>query len=342
MLPLFFVLHGYIDNMEAMSLGEALLLFGEYVLVSLVIFGAAFLLFGSRRKAALFSFSVMFFHLFFGAGHDALKRFFPSVFFTKYLFILPAALVLFICTIVYFRKTRKEFKGLTVYLNFLFLLLIVIDVPRLVMVSSDKKGSAILANATVCDTCDKPDVYLIIADEYADSTSLQQIFGFNNTAFQTALRKRGFHIVRNSRSNYNFTAFAMASLFQMDYLGGVKGRNQNLADKNKCYKLINDAGLWDFFSQHGYAIKNHSVFNLANIPTEAPQNYMLIGKGMIVSNTLLARVDKDLRYHLALTFKIESEVSRITYFMNRCNQLLLSRLMEETVAASIQPRFVYT
>jgi hypothetical protein len=342
LLPLFFVLHGYIENIEAMQFTEALGLWGEYLVVTVIIFGNAFLIFRSQRKAALFTFSIMFYHLFFGAIHDAMKNIFGNSFITKYGFILPLSLIGFIALFIYLRKTKRPLNQLATYLNVLLLLLILIDVPRLLKASSNKKPLAVLANATVCDSCDKPDIYLIIADEYADSSSLQQIFGFNNGAFQAGLRERGFHIINNSRSNYNFTGFAMASIFQMDYLKNMEGRNQSLADKNRCYQLINNSGLWSFFKQHGYEIKNHSAFNVANIPTEAPQNYILIGKDMIVSHTFLSRINKDLRYHLVVTFKIESEINHISYFINRCNQLLLSRLLEEPKQVSNKPKFVYT
>lgn len=64
LLPLFFVLHGYIENIEAMQFSEAAGLFGEYILATVIILGIAFFIFRSQRKAALFTFSIMFFHLF--------------------------------------------------------------------------------------------------------------------------------------------------------------------------------------------------------------------------------------------------------------------------------------
>jgi hypothetical protein len=198
-----------------------------------------------------------------------------------------------------------------------------------------------LANSTRCDTCKKPDVYLIIADEYADSASLKEVFDFNNTALLTGLRNRGFHIINNSKSNYNFTTYSMASMFQMNYLPAMKGRNSDLLDRNKCYELINNSSLWTFFKKNGYELKNHSPFFIDNIPTEAPQNYILIGANMITSQTFLSRLNRDLRYHLALTFKIQSEVHRVAYFIDRCNKLLLSRLLEEPKSSG-KPKFVYT
>ena len=186
-----------------------------------------------------------------------------------------------------------------------------------------------------------PDIYLIIADEYADSASLQKIFGFNNGLFQKALRKRGFQIVQNSRSNYNYTPFSIASLLQMNYLTGIKGRNQYLPDRTRCFDLINNSPLWNFLEEEGFEIRNHSIFNLANIPSAATQNYVLIGKNVIESQTFLSRLNKDLGYHLVTTLKLNSEIHKLSYSMLRCNQLLLDRLFKEPERQMTKPKFVY-
>jgi hypothetical protein len=343
LLPLFFVLHGYVENIEAMRLKEGFFLLGQYLLVTMLIVGNTFLIFRLLSKAAFFTFSVLFFHLFFGAFQDTLKKAFPGAFINQYSFILPVSLAAFILLFIFLYRTKKSLKKITAYLNLLLLVLVLIELPGMIQSSAPQKATTPLTNSVVCDTCKKkPDVYFIIADEYGDSASLQEVFGFNNTAFQTGLRNRGFHIINNSKSNYNFTTYSMASMFQMNYLQGMEGRNSSLADKNKCYDLINNSSLWTFFKSHGYELINHSIFNIANIPTEAPQNYILIGADMIVSQTFLSRVSKDLRYHLATTLKIESEIARVAYFINRCNQLLLSRSLEEPKKEGGKPKFVYT
>ena len=237
LLPAFFVFHGYIENIEAMNPGEGLTLFGEYMLATVVISGLAFLVFRSQRKAALAAFCIMAFHFFFGAVHDGLKKILPGTFVVQYSFILPAALIIFILLIYFLRKTKRSFRTTIYYLNLLFLVLLLVEVSRLFFSSKNGANQNHLVNTTACDTCKKPDIYFIIADEYADSSSLQEVFGYNNTAFQTDLRNRGFHLINKSISNYNFTTYSMASMLQMNYLQGMKGLNGDLSDRNKCYDL---------------------------------------------------------------------------------------------------------
>src|SRR4030095_391158 len=118
-----------------------------------------------------------------------------------------------------------------------------------------------------CDTCTKPDVYVIIADGYAGKKEMEQVLGFDNTLFESQLKQRGFFIADSSLSNYNYTPFSMASLFSMDYLQQLEGRNKSGNDRQICYRAINKNPVTDFFNNNGYVIKNYSVFRFND---EAP------------------------------------------------------------------------
>ena len=81
---------------------------------------------------------------------------------------------------------------------------------------------------------------------------------------------------------------------------------------------------------------------LPTLPTEAPQNYILIGKDQVLAQTFLSRFNRDIRYHIIEHFKLKSEMDRLIYFEKRCNDILLNGLLGETKESSKQPRFVYT
>jgi hypothetical protein len=221
LLPVFFVFHGYTQNKEAITYKDFFTLTGTYLLAAGVLFLTGHLLFRHWTKAALLSFGLLFFHLFFGAFHDALKAVSPGLFLAKYSVLLPLLLIALVAFIFFLKKTNRRFQRLFTYLNLLFFALLLTDVPALFR---QPTHSAATPSFKPCDACTKPDIYLIIADEYADSASLAAVFQYNNTTFLQELRQRGFQILR-SRSNYNFTPFSMASMFAMDYLVGLEGRN---------------------------------------------------------------------------------------------------------------------
>ncbi len=60
-----------------------------------------------------------------------------------------------------------------------------------------------------------PDIYLIVLDEYARHDRLGS---FDNSAFLSALRARGFFIPEQAQSNYANTFFSMPSMLHMRYL----------------------------------------------------------------------------------------------------------------------------
>ncbi|RYZ51397.1 MAG: hypothetical protein EOO14_18055, partial [Chitinophagaceae bacterium] len=73
LLPVFFVFHGYTQNQATVSVAEFFKLTVEYLLASALLFLLGWLFYRNRKKAALFAFGLLFFHLFFGAIHDLLK-----------------------------------------------------------------------------------------------------------------------------------------------------------------------------------------------------------------------------------------------------------------------------
>lgn len=338
LLPLFFVFHGYAQNPAPVTFQDFIQLLFEYFLAGCVLFLAGWIFYRKWQKAALLSFGLLFLHLFFGAFHDVLKKISPSFFLAKYSVLLPVILFLVLYFLFYLKRTNSHFSRLFTYLNLLFLLLLLIDLPLLLQHKNESPAGVALQP---CTECDKPDVYLIIADEYADSTSLSDVFHFNNGSFQGELRNRGFYIVK-SISNYNFTPFAMASLFTMDYLPGLEGRNSSYADRLKCAELINRNTLWDFFVNSGYDIRNNAIYRINNQATAAPQSYFRIGTEFISSHTLLSRLKKDLGYHLVTTLKIQSVIDEYIFYVDKSNKRLLNRYSADVRRGNSKSQFVYT
>ena len=327
------------QNRAAVTATDFYELYGEYLLATAALALLGWAIFKDRRKASLFAFVLMFYHFFFGAVQYALKRVSENFFLAKYSVLLPLSFVLLLLLFIALKRTKKQFSRFILYLNAALAVLLVIDLPALFQQPARVTQ---LTHLKPCDSCNKPDVYFIIADEYADSASLSQAFGFDNGRFQAALRSRGFHLVGNSRANYNFTQYAVASMFKMDYLPNLDRRNSSKKDINACYGSVNENELLLFFEKSGYAVKNFSVFNLANEPAKAEYKFVPMGKTLISSQTFLQRLKRDLGYHLVTTLKIKSEINRYAYYARESNEALLGMLRDEARRPSPQPRFVFT
>lgn len=67
----------------------------------------------------------------------------------------------------------------------------------------------------------KPDIYVIIPDDYARLDVLKRYFHYADAAFVSALKKRGFVISPQSRSPYSDSEMNIAAALNMDYLDGL-------------------------------------------------------------------------------------------------------------------------
>jgi hypothetical protein len=343
LLPVFFVLHGFTENYHFISAVDCLLLLIRYFIVAGIISLLLFLALRSWRKAAVFTFLIMCFHFFFGTIHDSLKSWIPNSLLVKYFFILPFAILLFILLFFYFRKTTRYFHRFIKYINILLVTLILIDSVELIFKinNSNKRTISNPIGFTGCDTCNKPDIYFIIADEYAGQRELADVFHFDNSAFISALKEKGFRIINNSFSNYNYTPFCMASTLSMNYLMSIEGRNSSKKDRRICYQLINQNPVIELLKDQGYVFKNLSVFQFNDdLPIETSP-FFLTGKDLLTSQTFLSRLDRDIRFNLVTKYKIRSEMQTLANTELNSIRSIYNHTLEEVTKDSKQPRFIY-
>jgi hypothetical protein len=64
----------------------------------------------------------------------------------------------------------------------------------------------------------KPDIYLVVLDEYANSSVLREQFNFDNREFEDSLRQLGFTIPRSVHSNYAHTILSLPSLLNFSHV----------------------------------------------------------------------------------------------------------------------------
>lgn len=343
LLPLFFVFHGYTANYPLISSNSALLLFGTYSLGFLVFTTLIYLVNRNWRKSAVFTFLVMCSFFFFGSFHDHLKKALSDHFITRYTFLIPLLLVVHLVIYYLIKRSKATFTKLVDYLNILLIVLTLLDIGMLFLPSKPNSSPEAPRMAFhPCDTCAKPDIYFIIADEYIGNKTLQEQFSFDNTPFESELRKRGFHIVTNSQSNYNYTPYSIASILDMNYLEGISNRSNDNQNRNISYKVINKNASTDFLSAQGYSFVNHSLFDLADQPTEINSMFFLTKEKLITHQTLLGRLDRDIRFNLVTRFKIHSEIRRSTMGVLENNQKQINDTYTTLKSVASGPKFVYT
>ena len=340
LLPVFFFLHGFTENYNFIPAKEAAYLTFIFIVCSLALTVLFWLLYRDHTKAALASFAFITFNFFFGSVHDFLKNIFPNTFIIRYIFILPLVSLLSIVLIIYLYKTKRRFTRITKYLNLLFILLILIDAGTLLFKSTKQQGitvAPLYRDFITCDTCDRPDIYLIIADEYAGKIQLKDIFSFDNLHFERQLQQRGFYISENSKSNYNLTVYSMASLLNMDYLKNLNRDTANQQDVLNCRKLINKNNVLDFFKSNGYDIYNYSFFYLDNKPNLVSNIFFTSNISFVMSQTFLKRFNYDLGSHFASKQTLLDIAQHNLFNDEKVDSLTRKIVLKKTA----RPKFVY-
>ncbi|MBC7873364.1 MAG: sulfatase-like hydrolase/transferase [Ferruginibacter sp.] len=343
LLPPFFVLHGFTENYDFIPAKDAFVLTCIYTGASLLFSLLCWLLYRNFIKANLAAFFIMGFQFFFGSIHDSLKKIFPGSFITKYQFILPAAALLFIILLIVLKKRRSTLLKLTYYLNVLLLLLVLADTALLTskVISKKKPSYSLPAGFIACKNCPQPDVYFILADEYAGNTELKDLFRFDDSAFLHQLAGLGFHTIPESRSNYNYTPFSVASLLNMNYLD-LEGNDRTKPDLTYCYEAIRDNQLLRFLRFHDYDFYNYSVFDFEGQPARVRETFLPVKTRLITSQTFLSRFDKEIRFNFVYRWKSKKNLEILTYANKKNNENIYDLTWKLAGKKTTNPKFVYT
>ena len=348
LIPLFFVLHGYVQNFGLISFRDCFLLLITYWVAILVLYGVLWLFFHEPRKASFMSGVLFSFFLFFGAIDDFLKTHWFLL--SRYKVIIPLFLIGCVFLFFYLNKTKRLFFKATFFINLLLIIYLVIDLFslgwKLSFPNADKLsiyGGNSKDRYKPCDSCQNPDIYFLLFDEYSSSQALLNSFHYDNLALDSFLTHKGFSVQSGSRSNYNFTPFSMASLLNFNYIDGIKNPSSvSVEDYAKCNNLIRNNEVVGFLSSRNYEIVNFSIFDLAGNPSLIESSLLPVKTRLITEQTLFNRVLHNIAWNLNTShFDIMWPGRNPLYENLENNTEILSWINQETRRKNEHPRFVY-
>jgi len=344
LLPVFFVFHGLTENYEFVSLKDAAWLTLFYIGSTFIIFLLSWVMYRNLRKASLMAFVLMAIFFFFGSFHDALKGIFPNSFITKYTFILPLLFILALLTFYLIKRSKYNFRQPFLYLNTVFIVLLVVESFAISKKIADTKTSVVSLSKEFieCINCSTPDIYLIVADGYTSNTALKEVFNYDNTAFETELKKRNFHVIDNSFSNYNSTAHSMTSMLNLRHLNDLSSLFYNKENLAICYDLIKQNQTLLFLKSIGYKFYNYSDFFFTGHPAATSPTFLFAKTRVISSQTLSGRISRDLWYHLVTNLKLKFVINKSVYGQLRNNNKVFKLTEEIVEEESFSPKFVYS
>jgi hypothetical protein len=216
------------------------------------IFQLLLLIMRSLPKAALLM--TLFVFIFFTYGH--LVQLIPagSPITGIQVFILYI-LVLMVGSFAIFRA--KHISGnIFVYILLVAGFLLIFNLFRIIRFDpriSKGTGAAPITVQNKLQTDPLPDVYYIVLDAYARDDILQQVYGYDNSAFLQALRDRGFYIPDCAWSNYDQTHLTIPSVLNMNYLDnmGVPDKTLSLVTETQINLTLNNQAR-NTFASLGY------------------------------------------------------------------------------------------
>lgn len=263
LLVLFFCLHGSVENYGYVGAYEVFV-------VGIVILFFVALLFGVIQfftRNYIFTSLIVFFisawYLFFGAIKDFFTNTAFLSFLQGYFVIIPLLMVLTVLWIIFLKRRKHLHPKLFFFLNILLIIYCLLDIVFIIQQHSNAppKQAADLRFDPLKAVL-KPNVYLLVFDEYPGYKSLRDSFGFANDSVYRFLENREFAI-QPVFSNYGLTAFSMSSILNMRYIEhGFDPLKLTQTDFQVRTDEIRNAVVFDVFKSMGYRFNNFSIFDI--------------------------------------------------------------------------------
>jgi hypothetical protein len=345
LLPVFFVFHGFTINYDSVPVTDALLLTLEYLAVTAILSALVWFVFRDIIKTALLIAIAMSVYFFYGNILDFLKNSFPASSIWRYRVLLPWFFLLFLAVFIWLYRRKYPLYSVAFYLNILFSVFILWDGAQLLLkmptVARAKAFHASDEGFTIYNNGNKPDIFLIIPDQYTGRSALRDVFHFDNSAFENELRRRGFYVATKSTSNYNFTPFSVASTLDMSYLSLPEGK-QNYNTVNYSYSVIRNSRVLKFLSASGYNFYNCSVFDFDDHPAHKYTAFLPYGIKLITAQTFAGRLLEDFQNDVKEgKYGLTKLQRKLVYEDLRFNNRMIDLTVKMASQKAASPKFVY-
>lgn len=293
-LPLLPVIFFFLHNL---NLFKELLLTIEAGVVFICYTSLALLLYVLMRRvfqllpspSAFLATLVILFFLFFGPLQDFLLFSGVLSFLGNSMLLILMFSTLLISLFILSRKRKLKFVKATRYLSIAFSVLVLTESVLYVVamvrgettskITAGMKGQSPIAGDQVATG--NPDIHHILFDSYTNAPALRQFWNYENDIYPY-LRSKGFYTVDSGFSNYGFTPFSMASVFNLRYLDQAKPflapNSANFLVGNHVYR---NNHLYEFLQTRQYRFSIHSIlddedelFGLGYLAISKPDNWL--------------------------------------------------------------------
>ncbi len=358
MLPFFFIYSGFNELFGFLTVKFILSNLFLTLVGTLIVLILALVVFRNKKKASVFTFLFCLLCLVFGYLHDSLKQINGFLFLTKFTTLLPIISLLVVFLIIYLFKRKAGFNELYLFLNLLFVILLLSEIPNSVKRYNLDKSVHNLIDFRFSAFHDykparqlpdslKPDIYFLVFDAMASSKSLQADLGKNNFQLDSFLRRRGFFVATDSKANYNWTIHSLSSTFNMDYLPSWISPVMN--DPKSYFwgsASILDNSLFSILKKEGYQTSSFQPISFNNTDWPGTPYFNSLKESHFYYKTLPGRVYRDIFWNYSkidISF-IKEQQMQIIDSRNREKKTFLDTtitLIKNSCSKTGRPKFIY-
>lgn len=345
LLPLFLVLHIEKEHHGSIAYRFVYNEIAILLIAPVILYLLCYLPFRSMRKAGLAAFLLLLVFYFFGEIKDRFRINWPDSFWQSYGFLLTSIIILFGILVFFIYKNKSGLFRLTLYINITLLLSIAADVIGITFKKDELKPRDNTASQQFipCPDCVKPDIYFLVFDSYTSSNLLDKDFHFRNDDIDSFLTRKGFKIVRYSRSNYNLTPFSISSNFNMGYLKQVDTiRRYFLKDYLPGVGEVYDNDLVPLLEKMGYEFYNHSIFNIWSHPSTINDFDIWGIRELYEQHNFVKKFNTDIGFHFPLFHRLFHD-DMVDYSVKRDihDSAAIDHILKTIQLATEKPKFVY-
>jgi hypothetical protein len=265
-------------NVQELLLSQIYVPVAIALIVTILIWGClSVLLKDSLKAGVIITIFIIFFYTY-GTLFDWLVSL--NLFAIKHRHILPIVIVIaaYLGYLVYLIKNRDLFVNFAKILTVIFTVLLILNIITAIPYEIKKmeypyqntvfqEKEVIVNQSPMNQSSDYPDIYYIILDEYASTSTIQEIWGYNNSEFENHLKNQGFYIADNSSIRYFQTQWSLVTSLNMDYPGkkinhqdfynitisGHQTDYENISTTD-IYKKINENNVSEYLKNKGYKL----------------------------------------------------------------------------------------
>lgn len=289
--------------------------------------------------------------LFFSPTFDSVKQISESYFQVRYSLVLPVLAVLGTFLSISIIRAKGSFRAILRYCYTVMLIFLCIDLSNIFFkwIAPIRSNRIQLVNADPLPEVtvvhgDLPNIYIFVFDEYGSSTSLATNFGYNNSAIDSFLLRNGYFIMKQSRSNYHWTQFSIASLMNLSYLSSPTANRLQFDDFIAATNHIRTNRLIPFLEKNGYEVYNCSAFEFENHPKKIQYLPDDFGFNQLDRDLIWNKINKDIGWNWRDSGKIATDTLHI-HAVAQFQKMNLAKTFDYVRSAieapASKPKFIY-